>query len=97
MYISSILTAGTGYTYQCLFLPTNKLLSMNMKYRVITINPGKMHYCINYIMSVYNGWSCRSWDSRPTDADNGKMLHPSTTLKTNNAHKMSYNGKILAS
>ena len=96
--LSSNLTAGTRYTYQCLFLSTNKLLSTNMKYRVITINPGQTHYCISYIMSVYNGWSCRGWDSRPTtDTDKDQMLHLSTTLKMNNAHTISYDGKILAS
>ena len=98
MYVlSSNVTADTGYTYQCLFLSTNKLLSMNMKYRVITIHPGKRHYCISYIMSVYYGWSCRSWDSRPTDVGKDQMFNLCTTLKMNNAHTISYDGKILAS
>ena len=39
--LSSNVTADTTYTDQCFFRPTNKLLSMNMKYRVITTNPGK--------------------------------------------------------
>ena len=64
--LSSNITAHTGYTYQCPFLPTN-------------------------------GSICRGWDKRITDADKAQILHLSTTLKTNNAHKSSYDGKSLAS